>query len=80
MFKVIYLYNKYKNNVLRNLIKNKLFFIAMFNPLNLKKQNNVIFVYMIIYSRQLPDNLFNQCIILYILYIIYIIIVCTISL
>lgn len=37
MFKVIYLYNKYKNNVLRNLIKNKLFFIAMFNPLNLKK-------------------------------------------
>lgn len=40
MFKVIYnlvLYNKYKNNVLKNLIKNKLFFIATFNPLNLKQ-------------------------------------------
>ena len=37
MFKVIYLYNKYKNNVLRNLIKNKLFLIATFNPLNLKQ-------------------------------------------
>lgn len=35
MFKVIYLYNK--NNVLRNLIKNKLFLIATFNPLNLKQ-------------------------------------------
>lgn len=68
MFKVIYLYNK--NNVLRNLIKNKLFLIATFNPLNLKQQNNVIFVYKIIYLRQLPDNLFNciyiMCIIVYI--------------